>query len=211
MAAGRTEAVEFQTMGLNGKAIACGDLFLQAFNLAILELDDLAATGTDEVVVMTLMGNVVVLGLRTEVTGLGQPRVAEEIEGTIDCGKTEVRVLFGELVVHRLRRDVFLFQEVSQDQLALARQLQLMLFEVLFEHLHFLRSLIHQLREPLETKIRLRVKGGQTSSGEHACIEWSEEQQSCVRLTDFRLDVYSARLSVASPVVEGGLCAKPMR
>ncbi len=144
MTAARTETVEFQTMGLDGKAITCGDLFLQAFDLTILELNNLAAAGADEVVVMTLMGDVVVLGLRTEVAGLGQPGVAEEIQSTIDRGEAEVWVLLGELVVHRLGRDVFLFQEGTQDQLALAGQLQLMFFEVLLEHLHLLGGLIHQ-------------------------------------------------------------------
>ena len=144
MAAARTEAVEFQAMGLDDKAIACGHLFLQAFNLAILELDDLAAAGTDEMVVMTLMGDVVVLRLRAEVAGLRQTCVAEEIQGTIDRGETEVWVFLGELMVHRLRCDVFLLQKGTQDQLALAGQLQLMLFEVLLEHLHLLGGLIHQ-------------------------------------------------------------------
>lgn len=70
MAAAGTEAVELQPVGLDGKAIAGGDLFLQTLDLAVFKLDDLSAAGADEVVVMALMRDVVVLGLGAEVARL---------------------------------------------------------------------------------------------------------------------------------------------
>jgi len=43
MAAPRAETVEFELVGGDGEAVAAGDFFLEAFDVAILELDDLPA------------------------------------------------------------------------------------------------------------------------------------------------------------------------
>jgi hypothetical protein len=63
MPAAGAEAVELEPVGLNDEAVSGGDFFLQLFDLTIFKLDDLAAAGADEVIVVTLMGDVVVLRL----------------------------------------------------------------------------------------------------------------------------------------------------
>ena len=63
MTAAGTESVQFEAVGLDGEAVAGGDLFLEAFDIAVFKLHDLSAPGTDEVVMMPLMGDVVVLRL----------------------------------------------------------------------------------------------------------------------------------------------------
>ena len=143
MAATRAEAVQFQSVGLDHKAVFRRDLFLEPFDLTILKLDNGAATGTDEMVVVTFVGDVVVLGLGAEVPGLGNAGFAKEIQRAVDSGKTKMRVFFRELMVHGLGCDVFLSKKRRQDQLALAGQLQLMLGQVLAKHLHFFEGFAH--------------------------------------------------------------------
>ena len=108
-------------MCLNHETVLPGHFLLQPFNFTILEFDDGSATGTNEVVVVAFVRDVVVLRLGTEMSCLGNPGFAEQVQGTIDGGQSQVGVLFGELVVHRLRRDMFLSQERCKNQLALTR------------------------------------------------------------------------------------------
>jgi hypothetical protein len=131
-----TEPVELKAVRLNREAIAGCDLFLEPFDIAVFKLHDLSAIGADQVIMMSLVGNVVVLRLGSEVAGLRQSGLAKEIEGPIDRGQAKMRVFSGQLVVHLFRRDVFLFQEGIEDEFALTRELQLMFSQVLFQELH---------------------------------------------------------------------------
>ena len=88
MTAARTEAVEFQPVGLDREAIACGDFLLKLFDFAIFEFDDLAATRTDEMVMMTLMRHVVVLCLGAKMAGLRNAGIAKQVQGSIDGGES---------------------------------------------------------------------------------------------------------------------------
>lgn len=63
MAAVDAEAVQLKSMGLNYEAVFRGDLFLQSLNFTVFELHDLSAAGTNKVIVMTLVGNIIVLRL----------------------------------------------------------------------------------------------------------------------------------------------------
>ena len=143
MAAVGTEAVQLEPVGLDHKAVLGRDLFLQLFNLAILELYNSPTAGADEMVVMALMRDIVVLRLGAEVAGLGDARFAEEIQRAVNSGESEVRIFLRQLMIHRLGRDVFLSQERRQDQFALTSQLQLMLGQVLAKHVHFFEGLAH--------------------------------------------------------------------
>ncbi len=115
-----TQSVEFESVGLNDKAVLRCNLFLQSLDLAILELHNGATAGTDEVVVMAFMGDVIVLRLGTEVTGLSNSGFTEQIERPVNSSQAQVRVFFCELVIHGFRRDVFLAKKGRQNQLALA-------------------------------------------------------------------------------------------
>ena len=77
MAATRAEPVQFKPVGLDHEAIFSRYLFLQPFDLAILEFHNGAAPGADQVVVVAFVRNVVVLRLRAEMPCLGDTGFAE--------------------------------------------------------------------------------------------------------------------------------------
>lgn len=159
------ETVELKTVCVDGEAVGRGDFFLEAFNVAIGEFHDLAAAGANEMVVMAFVGDVVILRLCAEVPRLREAGFAKQIQRAIDRGQPQMRIFFGELVIHLLGRDVFLFQKRVEDEFTLTGELQLMLAEVLFERLHFFRMShadrpLPQQKNPLKTKPLLGVKGG---------------------------------------------------
>jgi hypothetical protein len=143
MTAARAETVKFEAVGLDRKAVTGSNLFLKALDVAVFELHDLSAAGANEVVVVTFVGDVVVLGLGAEVPGLGQAGFAKEIERPINCRQSQMRIFSRQLMIHLLRRDVLLLEKRIEDQFALAGELQLMLPEVLFQHLHLFRMSGH--------------------------------------------------------------------
>ena len=106
MSAAGAHAVEFQFMGLNGKAISAGDLFLKSFDVFILEFHDFAAGRADEVIVVPLMRHIIVLRLCAEMTSLGQTYLAKEIERSVNRSQSNMWVFFGKLPVHLLSGDV---------------------------------------------------------------------------------------------------------
>jgi hypothetical protein len=143
MSAAGAHAVEFQFMRLNGEAVSASDLFLELFDIFILEFYDLAAARADEVIVVPLVRHVIVLGLRAEVAGLGQSHLAKEVERPVDRGQTNMRVFFSELPIHLLCGDVFIFQEHVKNMFALSRELQLMLGQMIFEDRDFFCGFRH--------------------------------------------------------------------
>jgi hypothetical protein len=127
MTAARTEAVEFKSVGLDDKSIPGGDFFLEPLDFLIFKFYDLIAAGADKMIVMALVRDVVVFGLRAEVPGLREACIAEQIECPIDGRKSEMRVGLCQLVIHCLGRDVLLPEEGIQNHLTLAGELELML------------------------------------------------------------------------------------
>lgn len=132
MTTASAEAVEFKTVSRNGEAVSGGDFLLELFDLAVFKLHDLAAVGANQMVVMTLVGNVVILRLRAEMPGLRQPGFAKQVEGTVDGGEPQMRIFLRQLVVHRFGGDVLLLEEGVKNEFALARVLQLVFAEVCF-------------------------------------------------------------------------------
>lgn len=123
MTTARTEPVELKTVGLDREPIRGGHLLLQSFNIAIGKLHDLATAGADEVVVVSLVRNVVILSLRTEVPGLRQTGFAKEVERAINRRQSQVRIFFCQLVIHLLGGDVFLLEECVENEFTLTREL----------------------------------------------------------------------------------------
>jgi hypothetical protein len=121
MTTARTEAVEFQTVGLDDEAVASGDFLLKTFNVAVFKLHDLSAVCADEMVVMAFMGDIVVLGLCAEVPGLCQAGFAKEIERAVDRCQPQMWILF----------------------LALPGAFQLMFSQMLFQSRNFFLMLRH--------------------------------------------------------------------
>lgn len=143
MTAVRAKTVKFEAVGLDRKAVTGSDLFLKPLNVAVFKLHNLSAVGANEMVVVPFVGDVVVLGLGAEVPGLGQASFAKEVERPVNGCQAQMRVFSRQLMVHRFRRDVLLLEKGVQDQLTLASELQLMLPEVLFQHLHLFRMFRH--------------------------------------------------------------------
>lgn len=108
MTAGRAKAVELKAVVFDSKSIPGSHFLLEPLNLLILKFHDLLAAGADEVIVVTLVRDVVVLCLRAEVPGLCEAGIAEQIERPVDCRESKMGISFSQLVIHSLRRDVFL-------------------------------------------------------------------------------------------------------
>lgn len=149
MTAARAEAVQFEAVRSDGEPVPGGDFFLQLLDLAVLELDDLLATGTNQVVVMPLVRDVVVLCLGAEMAGLRQAGFAKQVERAVDRGQAQMRVFLRQLVVHLFRRDVFLLEERFEDEFTLARVLQLVFSEVRLQRLHLFHMFGHRVRQTI--------------------------------------------------------------
>lgn len=145
MTAASAETVEFKAVRGNGETVPGGDFLLKLFDLAVFKLHDLAAVSANQMVVMTLVGNVVILRLRAEMPGLCQTGFAKEVEGTVDGGKPQVGVFLGQLVIHLFGGDVFLLEERVKNEFALARVLQLVFAEVRFQRFHLFCMFGHRV------------------------------------------------------------------
>ena len=165
MTAARTEAVELKSVGLDGESVPGGDFFLKPLNFLIFKFHDLFAAGADEVIVVAFVRDVVVLRLRAEVPSLCEAGVAEQIEGPVDGREPKMRIRLRQLVIHRLRGNVFLPEEGIQNQFTLARELELVFAQVLLQGLHFLYMGICQNGPPMgpikDETVQL-VKGSRT-------------------------------------------------
>jgi hypothetical protein len=137
LAAAGAETVELKAVGLDRKAVPCGHLFLEALDVAVLELHNLSAAGANEVIVVAFVRDVVVLRLSAEVPGLSQTRFAEEVQRAVNGRQSQVRIFASQLVVHCFSRDVLLLEKCVEDQFTLACELQLMFPEVLLQDSHF--------------------------------------------------------------------------
>jgi hypothetical protein len=113
MAAARTEAVELKSVGFDRKSVPGGHFFLESLNLFVFKIHDFLTAGADEVIVMALVRHVVVLRLRTEVPGLCEAGIAEQIESPVDGRESQVRIGFRQLVIHGFRGYMLLPEESS--------------------------------------------------------------------------------------------------
>ena len=155
MTAARAESVELEAVSLDGKTVPRCHFFLKPLNVAVLELHYFPTACANKMVMMTLMRHIVELGLRTEVPGLGQASVAEEIECTVDGREAQVRIFARQLMVHRFGRDVFLLQKGIEDQFTLPRKFELVLPKMLLQDLHFFDMFRHHDQtEPPRRRIK---------------------------------------------------------
>ncbi len=143
MAAGRAETVELQFVGRNRKAILRGNFLLQAFNVAVFEFDDFAAVRTNEMIMVTFVGNIIVLRLSSKMPGLGKARLAEQVHGAVNRGQPDVVTFLGQQKMHLVRSDVLHLQKGAEDDFALLGELELVFGEVIFERADFFERFIH--------------------------------------------------------------------
>ena len=88
MTAARTEAVELKAVGVDRKSVPSGHFFLKPLNLLIFKFHDLFAAGTDEMIMVAFVRDVVVFRLRAEMPGLCETGIAEQIECPVDGRKS---------------------------------------------------------------------------------------------------------------------------
>ena len=159
MAAARAESVEFEAVGLDREAVSCRDFFLKPLDIAVFEFHDFPASGADEMIVVALVRHIVVLRLGAKVSGLGEPRFAKEVQRAVNSRQSQMRIFAGQLVVHLLSRDVFLFQEGIEDQFTLASKFQLVFSEVFLEDSHFFNMFGHgDQAEPPGSELKTKPK-----------------------------------------------------
>ena len=92
MTAARTEAVEFKAVGFDDESVSSGHFLLQTLDFLVFKFHDPLAAGTDEVIVVTLVRDIVVLCLRAEVPGLCETGIAEQIQRPVDGRESKMRV-----------------------------------------------------------------------------------------------------------------------
>ena len=102
-------------MGFDGESVAGGDFLLQSFDFLVFKFHDLLAAGADEVIVVALVRNVVVFRLRTEVPGLCETGIAEQIQRPVDGRESKMGVGLRQLVIHGLRGNVLLPEKGVQN------------------------------------------------------------------------------------------------
>jgi len=172
LAAAGAETVELKAVGLDRKAVPCGHLFLEALDVAVLELHNLPAAGANEVIVVAFVGDVVVLRLSPEVAGLSQTGFAEEVQRAVNGCQAQVRILAGQLVVHLFGCYMLLLEECVEDQFTLAREFQLVFPEVLLQNTHFFDMFGHgdetnPPRAGIKDEIKRRVKRDSANRSEN--------------------------------------------
>lgn len=158
------EAIEFEPMGRDRKAVPGRDLLLEALNITVFELHDLSTTGANQMVMVAFMGHIVILGLSTKMSGLGQAGFAEQIERPVDSGESKMRIFARQLMIHFFGRDVLLLQKRVEDQLTLPSKFELVLPEVFLQNSHFFGMFRHgsEIQPPrsgIKDETGLPVKG----------------------------------------------------
>lgn len=157
-------------MSADGKSVLFGHLFLQGFNLAILEFNNFIARRADEMVVVSFVRDVVELGLTSEMLFLCQAGLAQQFQRAVYGRQSDVRVFFGKQPIQLLGRYVFHFQKGGEDVLPLAGQFEMIFPEMLFENVQFFGGLGHFCALPRyrQTRIKteMRLKGQAGKSGD---------------------------------------------
>ncbi len=159
MAAARAESVELEAVGLDREAVSSCDFLLKALDIAVFEFHDFPAPGADEVIVVAFVRHVVILRLGAKMPGLSETCFAKQVQCAINGRQSQMRIFAGQLVIHLLSRDVFLFQECIEDQFTLARKFQLVFSEVFLEDSHFFDMFGHGVQaEPPGSELKTKLK-----------------------------------------------------
>ena len=82
----------------NFETMAFGDPLLKGLHSILFKFDDLAASKTDQMVVMSSFGGGFVSGLSVTKFSLGgEAQAGEKLKVPIDCGITDLRIGLGDL------------------------------------------------------------------------------------------------------------------
>jgi hypothetical protein len=82
------KTVEFQLMAINCKLLLPGHHFLEPFDRRVLEFDDPSTLGTNEMVMVFFIGNIIIQGPGIpEMSLLGQTAMTQEIKSSVNRGQ----------------------------------------------------------------------------------------------------------------------------
>jgi len=114
------------------KTVLAGDLLLQAFDAGIFKLDDRPAEGADEMVMMVLFTAALITGLAVAKVPLScQAALGEELEGAMNGGVADPRILVANGPIELFRREVRpRRQEFIKDHFPLPGRLEAVLAEI---------------------------------------------------------------------------------
>ena len=115
--------------------LAC-DFFLQFFDITILELDDFSTLCAYHMVVMSLMGDVVVVCLGSKMSLLCQSTFAKQIECAVDGCQADMRFQLRQLMIDLLGGNMFRLQKSLENNLALAGDPKLVIGEMFPQDSH---------------------------------------------------------------------------
>jgi hypothetical protein len=122
-------------MSFNGETVLPGNLNLQLFNARVFEFDDFPAGDTDQVVMMLIQVTGFVTGLSvTEIPLFGYAAFGKQLQGTVNSGITDSRVLFANPQVKLLGREMRTgTQEILENDFPLPGRLQALFEQELSE------------------------------------------------------------------------------
>jgi hypothetical protein len=120
---------------LDPERMLSGDLFLQVFYFIVFEFHDFSASETDQVIVVVVIEGQLVPGLAVaEFPSLGESGLSEKVKCPVNRRQTDRRILSNALFVQFLCRDMPGHRKKGfKNRSSLARQFELVDFEVLFE------------------------------------------------------------------------------
>src|SRR6266702_5774778 len=132
----RALSIQLQLVHLDEESVAVCHFSLKFFDGLVLELDDVAAAGADQMVVVLPLGHVLIPGLAVAKMDLiGDPRLGEQLQGAIDRGVADARVLGPQLQIELLDAHVALGgKEHIENNVPLAGRLEPLAGDELMEY-----------------------------------------------------------------------------
>lgn len=157
--------VDVQPMTDNFKSTVFGDFDLQAFDFIVLELEHLAASDTNHVIVMIAGGALVTLHAVAELTHFDQTDFDQNSERPVDRGKADRAVLFTHFSMKIFSAEVPLSGEHDpKDLLALFGQTQTTVKQLVLKPANLLFNQTgtdrHNSSSPLRSVVNLKHERG---------------------------------------------------
>ena len=117
-----TESVDLQLMAFDEKTISCGNFVLQFFDGLVLEFNDSAAPGANQMIMVLTGHDMLVTGLAVMHQNIaGQSGLDEKLEGAVDRGIADIGMGGLDLQVQFFNTDMLMGgEEKIEDNVSLA-------------------------------------------------------------------------------------------
>jgi hypothetical protein len=120
-----TADVQIETVASDFEALPLGDLMLEALDLVVFKLKDLAAIETDHMVMMVSRGALVALNTVAELTYFNEVYINQQAQGSIHGRKTDAAVPITHFAMQVFSAEVIpAAQNHAKNGLALFREPQ---------------------------------------------------------------------------------------